>query len=79
MFFGNFYWRRAVGTSGFLLREAYNSRFYKQIFIHILLLHDEFLCFQGGFRLQILDGLDRPLVDLTPVTKSSEFVENDAT
>nr|XP_031827935.1 uncharacterized protein LOC116424971 isoform X3 [Nomia melanderi] len=34
---------------------------------------------QGGFRLQILDALDRPLVDLTPVTKSSEFVEDDAT
>lgn len=35
--------------------------------------------FQGGFRLQILDALDRPLVDLTPVTKQSEFVESDPT
>ncbi|XP_057333014.1 uncharacterized protein LOC130672435 isoform X4 [Microplitis mediator] len=34
---------------------------------------------RGGFRLQILDALDRPLVDLTPVTKQSEFVEDDAT
>ncbi|KAG8041160.1 hypothetical protein G9C98_002148 [Cotesia typhae] len=34
---------------------------------------------RGGFRLQILDALDRPLVDLTPVTKQSEFVEEDAT
>ncbi|XP_078043273.1 DOMON-like domain-containing protein nahoda isoform X2 [Augochlora pura] len=34
---------------------------------------------RGGFRLQILDALDRPLVDLTPVTKNSEFVEDDAT
>lgn len=35
--------------------------------------------FQGGFRLQILDALDRPLVDLTPVTEHSEFVKDDAT
>ncbi|XP_046426877.1 uncharacterized protein LOC124183003 isoform X4 [Neodiprion fabricii] len=34
---------------------------------------------RGGFRLQILDALDRPLVDLTPVTQVSEFVEDDAT
>ncbi|XP_044004188.1 uncharacterized protein LOC122849534 isoform X2 [Aphidius gifuensis] len=34
---------------------------------------------QGGFRLQILDALDRPLVDLTPVTQQSEFVSDDAT
>ncbi|XP_046744465.1 uncharacterized protein LOC124410271 isoform X6 [Diprion similis] len=34
---------------------------------------------RGGFRLQILDALDRPLVDLTPVTQISEFVEDDAT
>ncbi|XP_015589186.1 uncharacterized protein LOC107264912 isoform X5 [Cephus cinctus] len=34
---------------------------------------------RGGFRLQILDALDRPLVDLTPVTQQSEFVEDDAT
>ncbi|XP_011304323.1 uncharacterized protein [Fopius arisanus] len=34
---------------------------------------------RGGFRLQILDALDRPLIDLTPVTKQSEFVEDDAT
>ncbi|XP_032671335.1 uncharacterized protein LOC116844219 isoform X3 [Odontomachus brunneus] len=34
---------------------------------------------RGGFRLQILDALDRPLIDLTPVTRNSEFVEDDAT
>nr|ARK19817.1 monooxygenase DBH-like protein [Ampulex compressa] len=34
---------------------------------------------RGGFRLQILDALDRPLVDLTPVTQNSEFVAGDAT
>ncbi|XP_067212529.1 uncharacterized protein [Linepithema humile] len=34
---------------------------------------------RGGFRLQILDALDRPLIDLTPVTRTSEFVEDDAT
>ncbi|XP_063986475.1 uncharacterized protein LOC135167306 isoform X4 [Diachasmimorpha longicaudata] len=34
---------------------------------------------RGGFRLQILDALDRPLIDLTPVTQLSEFVEEDAT
>ncbi|KAK0093125.1 hypothetical protein PV326_014260, partial [Microctonus aethiopoides] len=33
----------------------------------------------GGFKLQILDALDRPLVDLTPVTKQTEFVEGDVT
>lgn len=38
------------------------------------------LCnFQGGFRLQILDFYDRPLIDLTPITRNSEFVEDDAT
>lgn len=35
--------------------------------------------FQGGFRLQILDFYDRPLIDLTPITRNSEFVEDDAT
>ncbi|XP_020710533.2 uncharacterized protein LOC105690351 isoform X4 [Athalia rosae] len=34
---------------------------------------------RGGFKLQILDALDRPLIDLTPVTAQSEFVEDDAT
>ncbi|XP_018044703.1 PREDICTED: uncharacterized protein LOC108684748 isoform X3 [Atta colombica] len=34
---------------------------------------------RGGFRLQILDFYDRPLIDLTPTTKNSEFVEGDAT
>lgn len=37
------------------------------------------LMFQGGFKLQILDALDRPLVDLTPVTHNSEFIQTDAT
>lgn len=38
-----------------------------------------FAVFQGGFRLQILDFYDRPLIDLTPITQNSEFVEDDAT
>ena len=37
------------------------------------------LSLQGGFKLHILDALDRPLVDLTPVTSQSQFVEDDAT
>lgn len=35
--------------------------------------------FQGGFKLQVLDNLLRPVVDLTPVTRDSEFVRVDAT
>jgi hypothetical protein len=38
-------------------------------------------CFvlQGGFKLQVLDTLQRPVLDLTPVTADSEFVKNDVT
>lgn len=35
--------------------------------------------FQGGFKLQVLDELLRPVLDLTPVTSDSEFVQNDVT
>ncbi|KAL1448811.1 hypothetical protein WDU94_000071, partial [Cyamophila willieti] len=34
---------------------------------------------RGGFKLHVLDSLQRPLLDLTPVTKDSEFVRTDAT
>jgi len=39
------------------------------------------VCFflQGGFKLQVLDSLQRPVLDLTPVTADSEFVKNDVT
>lgn len=37
------------------------------------------LLFQGGFKLQVLDSLERPVLDLTPVTKDSDFVKTDAT
>lgn len=35
--------------------------------------------FQGGFKLQVLDNLERPVLDLTPVTSDSEFVKTDVT
>lgn len=34
---------------------------------------------QGGYKIQILDHLERPQLDLTPSIKGSEFVRNDAT
>nr|CAD7589288.1 unnamed protein product [Timema genevievae] len=34
---------------------------------------------QGGYRLQLLDNLQRPVLDLTPVTADSEFVSTDVT
>ena len=34
---------------------------------------------QGGYKLQVLDSLQRPVLDLTPVTKDSEFVRTDVT
>lgn len=34
---------------------------------------------QGGYKLQVLDALQRPVLDLTPVTADSEFVKNDVT
>lgn len=40
--------------------------------------HDDFFLFQGGFRLQLLDKLERPVLDLTPVTSKSEYVTADA-
>ncbi|KAL1129682.1 hypothetical protein AAG570_012627 [Ranatra chinensis] len=38
-----------------------------------------FFFLQGGFRLQVLDKLLRPVLDLTPVTAQSEFVAVDST
>lgn len=35
--------------------------------------------FQGGFKIQLLDELERPVLDLTPRVEGSEFVSNDAT
>lgn len=35
--------------------------------------------FQGGYKIQILDHLERPKLDLTPSIKGSDFVRNDAT
>lgn len=35
--------------------------------------------FQGGFKIQLLDHLERPVLDLTPTIQGSEFVSNDAT
>jgi len=37
------------------------------------------ILFQGGYKLQVLDSLERPVLDLTPVTKESDFVSTDAT
>jgi hypothetical protein len=37
------------------------------------------LSLQGGYKLQVLDALQRPVLDLTPVTADSEFVKNDVT
>lgn len=34
---------------------------------------------QGGFRLQLLDHLERPVLDLTPQIGGTEFVRNDVT
>ena len=34
---------------------------------------------QGGYKIQLLDHLERPKLDLTPSIKGSEFVSNDAT
>ncbi|CAO1346058.1 unnamed protein product [Diamesa serratosioi] len=34
---------------------------------------------RGGYRIQILDHLERPILDLTPSIKGSEFVRSDAT
>lgn len=34
---------------------------------------------QGGYKIQILDHLERPKLDLTPSIKGSEFVRNDVT
>nr|CAD7200768.1 unnamed protein product [Timema douglasi] len=34
---------------------------------------------RGGYRLQLLDNLQRPVLDLTPVTADSEFVSTDVT
>ncbi|XP_023033743.1 uncharacterized protein LOC6638494 isoform X6 [Drosophila willistoni] len=34
---------------------------------------------KGGFRLQLLDALDRPVLDLTPHVNNSEFVSTDVT
>lgn len=49
-------------------------------FLIILLQHFFFVCnFQGGFRLQILDHLERPVLDLTPSIGGSEFLKTDAT
>jgi len=38
-----------------------------------------FFCKQGGFKLQVLDALQRPSMDLTPVTKESDFLKTDVT
>lgn len=35
--------------------------------------------FQGGYKLQILDHLERPSFDLTPTIAGSDFVKSDAT
>lgn len=49
----------------------------------IIINDDElfFVCeyFQGGYKIQILDHLERPKLDLTPSIKGSDFVRNDAT
>jgi len=34
---------------------------------------------RGGIKLQVLDNYQRPVLDLTPVTKDSEFLRTDAT
>ncbi|KAJ8678859.1 hypothetical protein QAD02_014646, partial [Eretmocerus hayati] len=34
---------------------------------------------RGGFKLQVLDPRNRPLIDLTPVINGNEFVDTDAT
>ncbi|XP_030757105.1 uncharacterized protein LOC115882976 isoform X4 [Sitophilus oryzae] len=34
---------------------------------------------KGGFKLQLLDQLERPVLDLTPSVQGSEFISNDAT
>lgn len=38
-----------------------------------------FHLFQGGFKIHLLDFLERPLLDLTPTIQGSEFVSNDVT
>lgn len=37
------------------------------------------LLFQGGFKIHLLDFLERPLLDLTPSIEGSEFISDDAT
>lgn len=53
-----------------------DSRVENAQLILFLLLHN-FL--QGGFRLQLLDHLERPVLDLTPSVGGSDFVRTDAT
>lgn len=38
-----------------------------------------FVLFQGGFKLQLLDVLDRPVLDLTPTINGSDYIRGDAT
>jgi len=37
------------------------------------------LFIKGGIKLQVLDNYQRPVLDLTPVTKDSDFLRTDAT
>jgi hypothetical protein len=43
------------------------------------MIFNDYFHFQGGFRLQVLDFLERPLLDLTPSVAGSDFVREDAT
>lgn len=38
-----------------------------------------FFFLQGGFRIQLLDYLERPVLDLTPSVAGSEFIRDDVT
>lgn len=52
----------------------------KRIFFSSIKTTFSFLsCFKGGFRLQILDELERPILDLTPSVGGTDFVRNDVT
>lgn len=55
------------------------KRVHKKDFTPLSPIIIKFLIPQGGFRLQILDFLERPLLDLTPQAAGSEFVRSDAT
>lgn len=43
----------------------------------LLTVNFSFFSFQGGFRLQILDHLERPVLDITPSVDGSDYIKGD--